>query len=180
MIVFVEGVDNTGKTELINELHRQSNFQKFRRSVRNVDSVHRTYFDGNTNIEVSFQAEAIPTSLFMFDFLSQIKAHILFDRSPFTEYAYGNPNDIFVQTLRKWSELHSKVIYCHRPDARLDPEDDEFAVATARTRYNFLISEGWFGIPHVKLDGRLPLEKRVERAFQFLGKGYNDGQNFPV
>lgn len=171
MIVFVEGVDNTGKTELINELFTQtSDFQKFRRTVKHVDSAHRTYIDGNTDIEMSFTFEAIPASLLLFDFLSQININIIFDRSPFTEYAYGNPNPIFVETLKKWSTINTRMIYCHREDAWLDDHADEYVIASALRKYKELLDCRFFDIPYITLDGRDSLNSRVNKALHFIGE----------
>ena len=168
-IVFVEGIDNTGKTELINYFmeHLESpKFDRFRRNYTQIDIENKQFVDGNFKTQQSFIHEYTHSWLYVYDLLSQIDCNIIFDRCFISEYAYGTDDDLLFEIGRKFSELNAKVIFCTHPDAKSDPE------VQPEIRYNAILGYRTYfrmvPLRVINIPACMPIEKRFQQMHDFI------------
>ena len=173
-IVLVEGLDNAGKSELVDFYIRDQKqyfvpqFFKFTRSYKSINTKERYFVDRYFDVKLDFGKAFMHDGPYIFDFLMQVPCNVIFDRSFLTEFAYGKTHIIFDDYVKKLADFGAKLIYCSHPNPKLDPDVDEDLRNKAAERYELFLEK--CPIKWICIDARVPLINRAAEMRNFITK----------
>jgi thymidylate kinase len=178
VILFVEGVDRCGKTQIAKELAKCISVPYFKAS-----SEHDSYLSDKVNKRDAFLNQLRYADPRVFDVLKQTGYGLIFDRGFPSEFAYskvmGRRTDMAMleHMDNMWASIGARIILCRRTSYvgivdDIDPEIDEVKLAALDAAYQEFACWTSCEVYQLNVDDE-NLDREVTEVVSFLQKSYD-------